>query len=299
MFYSASVPVALQNPTLSTHGSRQDPPVRVLSCFYRALVSFFFAIKSATLSTLFLVFVTRLAIYHIFAHLILPAGLSFTSKPVEPTSDLKYPTRYDAQNRRDNFNHALPTLRDHENSFGIFESAAILCYLAERFFPNSHWLPDDLITRTRINSYFAWHSYSLRSAFIVVGAALEPGIDESGNIQENKVLKDLVLRYFAQCLRFIHSYMTFLLILFHVIPSFRLSQAKNELISDTAVHPAPFFLIWIDCSASMTTTKKKSLHANAHQILLVVRFARLSMGMKTLCGEIGLIMASFNSFRSI
>jgi len=80
------------------------------------------------------------------------------------------------ENCKFNFNHAVPTLVD--DGFGVFESHSILRYLAEKYFPNSDWYPDNLETRTRINMYLDWQAYTIHSAFINLGVALLPGQQE-------------------------------------------------------------------------------------------------------------------------
>eukprot|EP00808_Paulinella_micropora_P008323 g56489.t1 len=117
-------------------------------------------------------------------------GIKYTSKPIDEHEG-KYPARYDKTNQKYNYNHGLPTLQDLGADTGVFESATIMRYLADKFAPNSHWFPDDLETRTRINNYLDWQAYTLRSAFILVGAALERGHTPQG-IDAKQVDMDLV-----------------------------------------------------------------------------------------------------------
>lgn len=120
-------------------------------------------------------------------------GIKFESRPLSVDEKGKYPGRYDPSNLSLNYTGTLPTLQDKAAGMGVFESATIMRYLAEKFLTNSQWFPDDLATRTRINSYLDWQAYTLRSAFIVVGAALEAGHKADGSgIDESKAHLSLV-----------------------------------------------------------------------------------------------------------
>jgi len=104
----------------------------------------------------------------------------FKERKFSISQDREHPNRTDSENRRHNYNHSLPTLIDNHSQFSVFESHSILRYLAEKFFPNSHWYPNDLKTRTRINNYLDWHSFTIRYSFMIIGLSYLPGFTRTG-----------------------------------------------------------------------------------------------------------------------
>ena len=46
--------------------------------------------------------------------------------------------------------------------YRLWESAAIVAYLADAFSVNHHWYPEDIKIRGRINAYFHWHHQNVR-----------------------------------------------------------------------------------------------------------------------------------------
>ncbi|XP_043717299.1 glutathione S-transferase T1-like isoform X2 [Telopea speciosissima] len=66
-----------------------------------------------------------------------------------------------------------------DGRFKLFESHAILCYLASAFPGVAHyWYPADLFTRAKINSVLDWHHSNLRhgAATLVFSTALAPAL---------------------------------------------------------------------------------------------------------------------------
>jgi len=102
----------------------------------------------------------------------------------------KHPNRTDPENTRHNYNHTLPTLVDKQDDFGVSESHSILRYLAEKFFPDSHWYPTNLKTRTKINNYLDWHAATIRQTFVVTGLAMIPAFGEPKQEAYSTLLKD-------------------------------------------------------------------------------------------------------------
>jgi len=97
-----------------------------------------------------------------------------------------HPNRTDPDNTKHNPNRSLPTLLDKEDNFSVFESHSILRYLAEKFFPNTHWFPNDLKARTKINNYLDWHAFTIRHSFMTIGLAFLPCFTPAGGLQREK-----------------------------------------------------------------------------------------------------------------
>jgi glutathione S-transferase len=106
--------------------------------------------------------------------------LKFQERKFSISQEREHTNRTDPENKKHNFNHSLPTLVDNHAKFSVFESHSILRYLAEKFFPNSHWYPSDLKTRTKINNYLDWHSFTIRSSFMIIGLSYLPGFTKTG-----------------------------------------------------------------------------------------------------------------------
>jgi len=83
------------------------------------------------------------------------------------------------------------TIIDNHAQFSVFESHTIMRYICENFFPNSHWYPSDLKTRTRINNYLDWHVCTIRTAFMITGLSYLPGYTPFG-VDKSKSLEQLV-----------------------------------------------------------------------------------------------------------
>jgi len=107
-------------------------------------------------------------------------GLKFHERKFSLTSAREHQNRTDPDNVKHNYNHSLPTLYDQHAKFSVFESHSILRYLAEKFFPNSHWYPSDLKSRTRVNNYLDWHAFTIRTSFMTIGLAYLPGYTRTG-----------------------------------------------------------------------------------------------------------------------
>jgi glutathione S-transferase len=54
----------------------------------------------------------------------------------------------------------MPTIDD--NGFYVYESHAILRYLAAKFSTEDHWFPKDLKKRTKVEMYLDWHHLNIR-----------------------------------------------------------------------------------------------------------------------------------------
>jgi len=54
----------------------------------------------------------------------------------------------------------VPVIED--NNVYIFESHAILRYLADKYNVEDHWYPKDLVQRAKVNEYLDWHHSNLR-----------------------------------------------------------------------------------------------------------------------------------------
>jgi len=115
---------------------------------------------------------------------------NFKERKFSISQEREHPNRTDPENRKHNYNHALPTLIDNNAQFSVFESHSILRYLAEKFFPHSHWYPSDLKTRTRINNFLDWHTVTIRHSFMVTGLAYLPGYTREG-VDKSKALVQL------------------------------------------------------------------------------------------------------------
>ena len=62
--------------------------------------------------------------------------------------------------RRLNPFETVPTIV--HGDYNLWESAAIITYLADAFAIDSHWYPKDIKKRGRINAYFHWHHTNTR-----------------------------------------------------------------------------------------------------------------------------------------
>jgi len=102
--------------------------------------------------------------------------------------DLVHPNRMDPENVKHNPNHCLPTLFDKAADLNVSESHTILRYLAEKFLPNSHWYPNDLTARTRINNYLDWHAFTIRFTFMTIGQCFLPCFTPEGGLKPEKQL---------------------------------------------------------------------------------------------------------------
>ncbi|RDD42400.1 Glutathione S-transferase theta-1 [Trichoplax sp. H2] len=58
----------------------------------------------------------------------------------------------------------LPVIKDSQVQ--LFESDAILKYVADQYKVSDHWYPADLAKRARINEYMSWHHSNTRSSCI-------------------------------------------------------------------------------------------------------------------------------------
>jgi len=114
----------------------------------------------------------------------------FKDQRFEMNAEKKHPNRTDMQNVRYNYNHTLPTLYDKQDDFGVSESHSILRYLAEKFFPDSHWYPANLKARTKINNYLDWHAATIRQTFVVTGLAMIPAFSEPKQEAYHTLLRD-------------------------------------------------------------------------------------------------------------
>mmetsp|Transcript_19588 Transcript_19588/g.35951 ORF Transcript_19588/g.35951 Transcript_19588/m.35951 type:complete len:216 (+) Transcript_19588:2654-3301(+) len=59
-----------------------------------------------------------------------------------------------------NPNRVVPCIRDGD--FVLYESNAILTYLADKYCEGSHWYPKDIAERTKIDWMLHWHHWNLR-----------------------------------------------------------------------------------------------------------------------------------------
>jgi len=114
----------------------------------------------------------------------------FKERKFEMDENQRHPNRTDAENVRYNYNNYLPTLLDKQDDFGVSESHSILRYLAEKFFPDSHWYPANLKTRTKINNYLDWHVCTIRQTFVLTGLAMIPAFSEPKQEAYSTLLKD-------------------------------------------------------------------------------------------------------------
>lgn len=62
------------------------------------------------------------------------------------------------------------------NGFNVWESAAIIAYIAESYNVDNQWYPKDLKIRARINAYFHWHHQNTREPIMnfLIGKMLAP-----------------------------------------------------------------------------------------------------------------------------
>lgn len=58
----------------------------------------------------------------------------------------------------------LPVMKDSQVQ--LFESDAILKYVADQYKVPNHWYPTDLVKRARINEYISWHHNNTRPSCI-------------------------------------------------------------------------------------------------------------------------------------
>jgi glutathione S-transferase len=85
-----------------------------------------------------------------------------------------------------NPNKTVPVLND--NGFVLYESAAILSYLARRFKVKDHWYPQDPRARGLVDQYLHWHHTHLRkgAASLFFYAMIAPLFDGSRDFAEEK-----------------------------------------------------------------------------------------------------------------
>eukprot|EP00667_Euglena_gracilis_P014972 EG_transcript_15546 len=76
----------------------------------------------------------------------------------------------------------IPALQD--DGFVLYEAAAILCYLADKYHWED-WYPRDLQQRARVNQYLHWHHANTRRlSLILVGPAFFPELYDRKAMEE-------------------------------------------------------------------------------------------------------------------
>jgi glutathione S-transferase len=98
------------------------------------------------------------------------SGINFTSRPVHLSTGDNLTEEYTKLNPF----QTIPTIV--HNSYSLWESAAIVPYLADAFDIDNQWYPKDIKIRGKINAYLHWHHTATREPLenFLLGKVLGP-----------------------------------------------------------------------------------------------------------------------------